>query len=83
MLYAALKKNLHVQSTHENVRQDDSLQHSDSEDSTSAEHPTTMDDLTPTPTDIITEEEAQMAVHLTEFFQEQRKVYEQVRLMQL
>ena len=38
-------------------------------------------DLTTQPSSVITEEEAQMAVHLTEFFQEQRMVYERVNII--
>ena len=74
-----MKKNLNTPSDQVNVRPEDSLSDSYSEDlmtdPTPAETSTLTDNLPPS--DIITEE-AQMAVHLTEFFQEQRKVYEQV-----
>ena len=76
VLYAALNKNLYVESTNVNDKRE--LEDSDSDvpvvtgdDS----HPT--DSGIPTLSNIISEQEANMAVHLTEWFQEQRRVYEQ------
>ena len=80
VLYAALKKNLAVQSAHVTLQPDDILdEFSDSDHAgTATDNSTPVCDLTTKPSSVITEEEAQMAVHLTEFFQE-RRVYEQVK----
>ena len=78
VLYAALKKNLAVQSANVTLQPDDILdEFSDSDHAgTATDNSTPVCDLTTKPSSVITEEEAQMAVHL---FQEQRRVYEQVK----
>lgn len=86
MLYAALKKNLPQQippesspSSHREDRSEETEDLSDLEylvDSVPLDNQNTE---VLKPTSVITEEEAQMAVCLTEYFQEQRIVYEQVK----
>ena len=71
-----------MQSAHVTLHSDDLLEEfSDSDrDGAGTDNPvnsTAICDLTSQPSSVITEEEAQMAVHLTEYFQEQRRLYEQ------